>query len=262
MWELICHHTYKCGGLPVDLSACNSHGHAVNVNVLADGVVPESGALRFNQSGSRVLVPVSAAWQPLGGIMVEVTARVLTQAPHWQMLIAADGAFSFFLREHILFATFTTPAGLSTWPLTGTLATTDGISSAQGLFTPINFPTYSIPIGEWATYGFMHNGLDAMELFVNGQLIGKRTMLQAGVPGVGPGGVSIGNSADNDTSSWMVTLMRSRCGDSTQILCRKTSLPDPTTRRLQIVGNNSSVECKMRLRVTPTAQTSVASLNR
>jgi Concanavalin A-like lectin/glucanases superfamily len=198
MWELICHHTYKCGGLPVDLSDYDSHGYANNVNILPDGVVAESGALQFTQPGSRVRVPVSPAWQPLGGIMVEVTARILTQAAHWQVLIAGDGAFSFFLREHILFAIFTTPPGLSTWPLTGTLADTDGISSAQGLFTPTDFPTFSIPMGEWSRFGFMHNGLDTMELFVNGQLIGRRTMLKAGVPAVGLNGVSIGNAPDND----------------------------------------------------------------
>jgi hypothetical protein len=144
-----------------------------------------------------VRIPASPAWQTLGGIKVEITARILTRAGHWQMLIAGDGAFSFFLREHILFATFAAPAGKSTWPL----ADSDGITSANDLFTPSSFSTYSVPTGKWITFGFLHDGLDTMELFIDGQLIARRTGLLAGVPGVGSLGVSIGNSPGNANHS-------------------------------------------------------------
>jgi hypothetical protein len=196
--ELICHHTYAgFDGLPVDLSDYDSHGQAIDAEFFKDGVVPGTGALRFAQPQSRVHIPVSPAWQTLGGIKVEITARLLTRAAHWQMLIAGDGAFSFFLREHILFATFAASPEKSTWPL----ADSDGITSANGLFTPSSFPTYPVPTGKWMTFGFLHDGLDRMELFIDGQLIARRTGLLAGVPGVGPLGVSIGNSPGNANHS-------------------------------------------------------------
>jgi hypothetical protein len=202
MWELICHHTYRWAGLPVDLSYYDCHGEAQNVAFLPDGVAPDSGAVRFSGPQSRIWIRFdqderkSLAWRPLVGIKVEATVRMnapSSQAylPHelsWPgTLIAGDTAFSFTIRGTLLFATF---RGKSTWPL----QTTDGIDSYSDT---LNSQPYNVPIGQWVTLGFVHDGLDTMELLVNGQVIARRTGLLAGVPGVGPGGVSIGNSADN-----------------------------------------------------------------
>jgi hypothetical protein len=49
-----------------------------------------------------------------------------------------------------------------------------------------------VPFDRWVTFGFVHNGLDAMELYADGQLVARRTSLLSGVPGVGDEGVFIG----------------------------------------------------------------------
>jgi len=195
MWELICHHTYKLEGLPVDLSHYASDGERESTGFQPDGVAPGSGALRFAQAQSRVTIPMSpnSAFRTLGGLKVEVTARVLTRAGHWQTLIAGDGAFNFFLRDHHVIAEFPTPPGKSTltWAFSG--PNHDGISTAEHGQPPL----YYVRTGTWATFGLLHDGLDAMELSVDGEVIARRTGLQAGIPGVGPLGVTIGNWPGN-----------------------------------------------------------------
>ncbi len=192
MWELICHHTYKLEGLPVDLSNYFSDGGREYTDFLQDGVAPGSGALQFAQPQSRVSIPVSSdsPWQTLGGLKVEVTARVLTRASHWQTLIAGDGAFNFFLRDYHLIAEFPTAPGKSTlaWAFSGT--NHDGISTAEHGSSP----PYYVRWGKWITIGFLHDGLDTMELFMDGERVARRTGLLAGIPGVGPLGVNVGNS--------------------------------------------------------------------
>lgn len=60
MFELICHHTYRWGGAPIDLSPYDSHGLSPpDAESLPDGVTSGSGILRFALPGSRVSVPMS-----------------------------------------------------------------------------------------------------------------------------------------------------------------------------------------------------------
>jgi hypothetical protein len=195
-FELILHHTYAgWDGLPVDLSDHDSHGQAIDADVLKDGLAPGSGALRLAQPQSRVSIPMSPAspWQTLGGVKVEVTARLLRFAAHWQTLIAADQAFNFFLRERHVIAEFPTPAGKSTltWAFSG--PNHDGISTAEHGSVP---PNYVRP-GRWITFGFFHDGLDTLDLFLDGELAARRTGLLVGIPGAGPFGVGIGNAPGN-----------------------------------------------------------------
>jgi hypothetical protein len=48
------------------------------------------------------------------------------------------------------------------------------------------------------TLGFVHDGLSAMELYADGQLIARRNGQFARVATVGPGGVAIGNTSTGD----------------------------------------------------------------
>ena len=109
-FELICHHVYAgWDGLPVDLSDEDNHGQAIDTQFLKDGMAPNSGALRFCKSGSRIHVPASNSWRSLGGIKVEVTARrriTPILVDDRQTLIAGDNSFSFFISNHCLFASF------------------------------------------------------------------------------------------------------------------------------------------------------------
>ena len=194
-FELICHHTYAgWDGLPVDLSDHDNHGQAIDTQFLKDGVAPNSGAIRFSKSGSRVYVPASNSWRSLGGIKVEVTARrritPILLDDH-QSLIAGQNSFSFFISNHSLFASF---RGTSTYPLQNS----DGLNS---MGSP-GFPQYLVPYGKWVTLGFTHNGFDTMELYADGQLIARRTNLLGTVPSVGPIGVCIGNEPEGNDTHW------------------------------------------------------------
>ncbi len=203
MWELICHHTYRWDGLPIDLSHYDCHGDSNSAGFLPDGTAIGSGAVRFTGPQNRIWIRLDRAqderkrraWRPLVGIRVEAMVRVhapssaayLPQELSWPgTIVAGDDAFSFTVRGTLLLATF---RGKSTQPL----QTTDWIDSySDALSQP-----YNLPIGQWVSVGFLHDGLDTMELLVNGQVIARRRGLLASVPGVGSGGVSIGNSADN-----------------------------------------------------------------
>lgn len=211
MWELICHHTYKLDGLPVDLSDYDNHGEAVDTTFLPDGIAAGSGALNF-QSGGRVHIPVSPAWQTLQGLRIEVTARLNGQRSLPRTLIRGSGtsggiSFLFCVWNRELIASYATAK--PTFPG----ANHERIGSVSD---PIQYPkdpvyqvpfdpwmqsvpyrlheysTYQVPFDRWVTFGFVHNGLDAMELYADGQLVARRTGLLTGVPGVGAEGVFIG----------------------------------------------------------------------
>ena len=199
-FELICHHTYSgFDGLPVDLSDHDSHGQAVDTEFLKDGVAPGSGALRFARPQSRVLIPVSSPWQTLSGIKVEITARLNGYHSLPRNLIRGLGSFMFFVWNRELIAAYNTTK--PTWPGSnleriGTLSNPIQYPTYQLPFdawlTFVPSTTYQVPFDQWVTFGFVHNGLDTMELYADGRLVARRTGLLAGVPGVGPEGVFIG----------------------------------------------------------------------
>ena len=73
MWELICHHTYKWDGRPVDLSPYNNPAETVRKDFLADAIAPSSGALRFFFPDTSVRVLAGEAWNKIGGIKIEIS---------------------------------------------------------------------------------------------------------------------------------------------------------------------------------------------
>ena len=187
-FELICHHTYSgFGGLPVDLSDHDNHGQAIDTTFSPNGIAPGSGALSFHNAG-RVHIPVGPVWQTLGGLKIEVTARLNGYRSLPRVLIR--GGFNSFIlcvwnRELIASYQTTKP----TWP---------GSNNERiGAITdPIQDPAYRVPFDKWVTFGFMHDGLDTMELYADEQLVARRTGLLAGVPGVGSQGVLIGTGGN------------------------------------------------------------------
>src|SRR4051795_9097134 len=105
MWELICHHTYKWNGRPVDLSFYDNLADA-NAPFLADGIAPGSGALRFVQHGNRVRVASGPAWNPLVALRLEITARLTEPSQAHQTLIEGDKSFGLFVSGQALFFYF------------------------------------------------------------------------------------------------------------------------------------------------------------
>jgi len=193
-FELICHHTYAgFKGLPVDFSGFDSHGEAVGDPEFApDGIGHGSGTLAFTRAGTRVRVPVpgGSVWRQLGGIKIEAIVRWDVSHATPQMIIAGDGAFSFYLNLHgVLHAAFHGPPTVSGQP-------TDEIESKPP--HTLSGTSYYVHAARWVRLGFTHNGLDTMELSVDGEVIARRQDLLAGVPGVGPLGVGIGNDPQDD----------------------------------------------------------------
>jgi hypothetical protein len=191
--ELILHHTYSgWGGLPVDLSDYESHGRASRVVFEPNGATPGSGALTFTTLNSRVSVPATPAQKSLTAVKVEVTARNrFFLHNRLETLVAGHNSFSFYLVNEAreLHAAF---FGKSTIPG----ANTDGLSSADD---GVVFPRWTMPGDTWVKLVFVHDGLNTMRLYADGQLIAQRTNLLASVPRVGPLGISIGNEPDKDT---------------------------------------------------------------
>ncbi|MFZ1985352.1 MAG: LamG-like jellyroll fold domain-containing protein [Desulfatitalea sp.] len=186
-FELICHHTYK--GLAVDLSDYDSHAQAINTEFLDDGALPGSGAARFPLPQSRILVPASPASKSLGGIQVEVTLRRTRPLNDVSTLVAGHDSFSLSLVETELRAGFHGKRSPLIAGNTGLPTDSGGVRSARG----------SVVLGsKWMTLGFLHDGIDTMELYADGQLIARRTDLLASVSPVGPLGISIGNDPTGD----------------------------------------------------------------
>jgi hypothetical protein len=179
MWELICHHTYKLPGLPVDLSDYDSNGQIEGLtdnDFVSDGAMPGSGAVSFPRSGSRIRIPTGKAWQPLLGIAVEVLARVSSLDS--QTLIAGHGSFSLVTGNQLLGAWIDgDPTGVSSFD------------------DPPDLQKHLVPIGQWVRFRLVRDGLGTSQLFFDDQLVAQRTFLNGGIRSVGPLGVSIGNEA-------------------------------------------------------------------
>jgi Concanavalin A-like lectin/glucanases superfamily len=184
-FELICHHTYK--GLPVDLSDYDSHGQAFDIDFLADGAVAGSGAVRFTVPQSRILVASSPASKSLGGMKVEVTLRRTQMLNNVSTLVGGHNSFNLFLLGSQLCARFKGNRS--------PLLPHEGLPTDSG---GIETPPGSVLLGNnWTTLAFVHNGIDTIELYADGQLLAQRTDILASVGKVGPRGISIGNGLNS-----------------------------------------------------------------
>ncbi len=194
-FELICHHAYSgWNGLPVDLTDYDSHGQAFGTQFLPDGASQGSGAIRFLSLQSRIVVKKSPASESLTGIKVEATVRRTKLLNRVSTLVAGHNSFSFYLVENQLRATF---RGKSTHPLSDS----DGLDSeGDGVVSP----RWTMPVGgRWLKLGFMHDGIDTMEMYVDEQLVARRSGLLASVPRAGPLGLCIGNEPEGNHACFL-----------------------------------------------------------
>jgi hypothetical protein len=189
MWELICHHTYAWEGLPVDHSPYNHHGQLQQTSFLADGAAAGSGAVVISQQQSRVKIPSGPAWSRLGALRIEAVVRldgsgsyrtVVWGHDSFELYVWASGGFQLLVSA---------PGGGRQIP----------VLDSTAAFAP-DGQHHVVPANRWVTLGFVHDGISSALLFLDGAVVGARHDLQAGVPGVGPLGLDIGNASIGSTA--------------------------------------------------------------
>lgn len=200
MWELICHHTYDWHGLPIDRSVYDNHGDAFGVVVSPDGRAPGSGAARFG-SGSVISVPLRPDCRTLRAVRVECAVRLTDPGVSLRTLVDCPNSFMFVIYErHLLAVQAVRPSSLEVrfrveWP--GFHRTfgypgfdSDGISTlAHG----VGGQSYRVPLDRWVELAFEHDGITAMRLYADGQLVAERGHLLAGIRKASAAGITIGN---------------------------------------------------------------------
>jgi hypothetical protein len=166
VWELICHHTYDWHGLPIDRSPWHSDGAAFGVDPL-----PDQG-VRFLGPQSRISITRKAPWFVLGGIRIEITARL---TDHFGFLIEGADSFAMYLAQGMLI----------------------GHGFGRDVINTYSAPQ-PIPLGQWVRLTFEHDGFSRMRLFIDDGLAATSGVIN-GIPGVEPAGVAIGNATDTST---------------------------------------------------------------
>lgn len=192
MWELICYHTYRLPGIPVDLSNYDSSGRTELLNdddFAPDGVTPGSGTVRFPQAASLIRIKTSRAWNPLVGLCVDVICRITSQVSLLggdvlipRTLIAGHKSFKFRLLEfNELSASFPGDA----------LGVNSRDHSPDGL-------VHKVPLEQWVRLRFVHDGISTVQLFIDDELVAQRRNVVVAIPPVGSKGVSIGSDVDGN----------------------------------------------------------------
>jgi hypothetical protein len=164
------------------------------------------------------------------------------------VVIAGADSFAFEIRQAGLYASFVGP---STVPG----ASRDGLDTYQHLLP--GSPAYVVPVGTWVRLGFAHDGLDTMELYADGRVLARRRGLLAGVPGVGPTGVSLGNAVAPDMQHVLDgDIDEIRSGVSIRARHGMTSCNGRSISTRPTVGRNSRRAWPLRAPNIPTARRS------
>jgi hypothetical protein len=168
MWELICDHSYRWGKIAGDRSPWRPASDGFPSSGVS--VAPDGAGLHFSNPQARIAIKQSKPWLTLGGVRVEVTARLASSRG-----FRIDGdAFSLHLQGVLLIG-----AG------TGR----DVLNNYFGAAAP--------PLDRWTRFTFEHNGFNKMALFIDDTPVASRAVASA-VAGVGPKGVAIGNALNSD----------------------------------------------------------------
>jgi hypothetical protein len=181
-WELICDHTYTgIPGVVVDLSPSGaSYGQTLGLDdtdFLKDGAAAGSGAVRFYKPGSVYVSTEKSQWRALGAIRGEVTLR---RQPATTAFLLDGDTFEFHIRSGALVAWF------SSYPVQ--------YAEIVSSFDAVGPQPYQIPVGQWVTLGFMHDGVRTLELYADGAVIARKTGTYAPIDAPGSSGLNIGNT--------------------------------------------------------------------
>jgi hypothetical protein len=179
VFKLILHHPYTRVPAAIDVSGVDNHGQVRDVDFSADGAAPGSGALNFNLPTSRVSVRATSVFHHLHALKIETRVKVHDLGER-RNLVEGDHSFAFFIHpDQTLWGTAlgrVTPGGALDWHGTSS-------STATGL----------VPLNQWVTLTYIHDGFSSIRLFIDGTLVGATYGLRSPIRPVGPRGVQIGN---------------------------------------------------------------------
>jgi hypothetical protein len=169
MWELICDQRYQWGLIAADRSGYRSDG-------IPTGVAASAYGPGINIQYGRIAIPRKKPWDELKGIRVEMIVRFFDP---WGTLISGDSSFQLDVRA----------GGVLTGEAGGDVIDTGGSG---------------VPIRDdvWHNITFVHDGLSAMALFIDGQIAASGPATHQ-VPGVGPAGVFIGAPTPLGDQFWL-----------------------------------------------------------
>ncbi len=165
MWELICDHYYCWGKIAGDRSPWRPASDGFPSAGVS--IPPDGRGLRFSNTQSRIAIKQTEPWLELGGIHIEVTARLKSARG---FLIDGGDSFSLYVNGALLI---------------GSGTGRDVINNYFGAVSP--------PLGKWTRFTFEHNGFNQMALFIDDAPAATRATINQ-VAGVGPKGVAIGNA--------------------------------------------------------------------
>lgn len=174
----VVHHSYS-EGVAWDCTPCRNHGRLYNV-------VPGTGyfgdSMHFVHEHSAIVIPPSDSLNNVKSVRVKakIFSEALGGAARRMNIIEGHLTFAFFVNPDLsLQSTFYDPEG--NW---------------VGVRTN---PRIIIPRQQWYDVEFRYDGLNAMEIFVNGSLMAAKYDLRGPVRSVGAHGIFIGHWPENDT---------------------------------------------------------------
>jgi hypothetical protein len=169
MWELICDQRYQWGLIAADRSGYRSDG-------IPTGVAASAYGPGINIQYGRIAIPRKKPWDELKGIRVEMIVRFFDA---WGTLISGDGSFQLDVRN-------------------------GGVLTGEAGGDVIDTSVSGVPIRDdvWRNITFVHNGLNAMAPFIDGQITASGPAAHQ-VPGVGPAGVFIGAPTPLGDQFWL-----------------------------------------------------------
>ena len=192
--RLILWHTYR-GGMAFDLSENRNHGHLRDV---ALGAGPFSSALQFSGGDSEVRVEPSPSLTNLREVRAQVHFHWDPSAPNVRRHNLIEG--------QLAFALFVNPDGSLQGTILNQLGSWEGAMSAPGV----------VPIGEWHTAEFVHDGIGHCSLYLDGHVVAEGFSSPGPVRSVGPNGVAIGHwpeQPDQYTLEGYIDLVKVWCDD-------------------------------------------------
>jgi hypothetical protein len=181
MWQLICHHTYKCDGYAIDLSPFANDGQVSERNFTPAGASADSGALWFETQNARVTIPPNDRWRALGALKVEAVARIDSGRNAMRDIAFGEHSFAFGIDAdgQLFGALWNGPA----------VCRSDSAGAPDGR-------ARTVPTDRWLTLGMTVAASGRVDLTVDGNLFASAA-LSTPLASVGGRGLAIGNAHDH-----------------------------------------------------------------